>query len=163
MEQGANSINDGVLIVLTNLTTMHLSHDHSVLSVGPAYRWNDVYRYLEPHGLAVPGGRIGPVGVPGLLLAGGVSFYGNQVGWACNSVINYEMVLSDGTLANVNKTHLPDLFWALKGGSSNYGIVTRFDLETIHSPKIWGGTHTVSAQYLDRFLEVFIFFDFIES
>jgi len=116
--------------------------------------WSDVYRYLEPYGLAVPGGRIGPVGVPGLLLAGGVNFYGNEVGWAADSVVNYEIVLADGSLTNVNKTHLPDLFWALKGGSSNFGIVTRFDVETIKSPKIWGGTYTVSSQYLGQFLEV---------
>lgn len=116
--------------------------------------WSDVYKYLEPHGLAVPGGRIGPVGVPGLLLAGGVNFYGNEVGWAADSVVNYEIVLADGSLTNVNKKHLPDLFWALKGGSSNFGIVTRFDVETIKSPKIWGGTYTVEAKYLDQFLEV---------
>ena len=116
--------------------------------------WSDVYSYLEPHGLAVPGGRIGPVGVPGLLLAGGVSFYGNQVGWACDSVVNYEIVLADGSLVEANKDHHPDLFWALKGGSSNFGIVTRFDVQTIRSPKIWGGTHTVAGQYIDQFLEV---------
>ena len=112
----------------------------------------------QRHGLAVPGGRIGPVGVPGLLLAGGVNFYGNEVGWAADSVVNYEIVLADGSLTNVNKTHLPDLFWALKGGSSNFGIVTRFDVETIKSPKIWGGTYTVEAKYLDQFLEVCLFF-----
>ncbi|EYE96924.1 FAD-binding oxidoreductase [Aspergillus ruber CBS 135680] len=151
--KGANNINDGVLIVMSNLTTLRLSEDESLLSVGPAYRWSDVYKYLEPHGLAVPGGRIGPVGVPGLLLAGGVNFYGNEVGWAADSVVNYEIVLADGSLTNVNKTHLPDLFWALKGGSSNFGIVTRFDVETIKSPKIWGGTYTVEAKYLDQFLE----------
>lgn len=94
-----------------------------------------------------------PVGVPGLLLAGGVNFYGNEVGWAADSVVNYEIVLADSSLTNVNKAHLPDLFWALKGGSSNFGIVTRFDVETIKSPKIWGGTYTVSSQYLDQFLE----------
>lgn len=102
----------------------------------------------------MPGGRIGPVGVPGLLLAGGVSFYGNQIGWACDSVINYEVVMVSGCIMEVNKDSAPDLFWALKGGSSNFGIVTRFDIETTKSPKAWAGIYTVSEQYIDRFLEV---------
>ena len=89
-----------------------------------------------------------------MLLAGGVNFYGNQVGWSCNSVVNYEVVLADGSVVQANKTSYSDLFWALKGGSSNFGLVTRFDLETIKSPKVWAGTHTVSSEYVDQFLEV---------
>lgn len=69
-------------------------------------------------------------------------------------MVNYEIVLADGSLVEANKEHHPDLFWALKGGSSNFGIVTRFDVQTIHSPKIWGGTHTVAGQYIDQFLDV---------
>lgn len=91
--------------------------------------------------------------MPGLLLAGGISFYGNQVGFACDSVVNYEVVLADGSLVNANKYEHPDLFWALKGGSSNFGIVTRFDIETIKSPMIWGGTYTVAGKYIDQFLK----------
>ncbi|KAI9041091.1 FAD-binding domain-containing protein [Aspergillus affinis] len=79
-----------------------------------------VYAYLDKFGLAAAGGRLGPVGVPGSILAGGVNFYGNQVGFACDTVVNYVVVLADGTVAQANKTSNPDLFWALKGGSSNF-------------------------------------------
>ncbi|KAE8404327.1 hypothetical protein BDV37DRAFT_293988 [Aspergillus pseudonomiae] len=151
--RGSNNIDDGVLIVMSNLTTLELSEDQSIVSVGPSHRWEDVYAYLADYGLAAAGGRLGPVGVPGLLLAGGVNFYGNQVGWSCNTVVNYEIVLADGSVVEANKTHYSDLFWALKGGSSNFGLVTRFDLETIKSPKVWAGTHTVSSEYVDQFLE----------
>ncbi|KAJ5098293.1 hypothetical protein N7532_005294 [Penicillium argentinense] len=150
--KGSNSINGGVLVVMSNLTTMHLNEDKSILSVGPAYRWADVYSYLGKHDLSAAGGRLGPVGVPGLLLAGGINFYGNQVGFGCDTVVNYEIVLADGSIVQANKTSNPDLFWALKGGSSNFGLVTRFDLETIKSPKVWAGSHTVSEKYIDRFL-----------
>lgn len=114
----------------------------------------DVYQYLEGHDLAVPGGRVGQVGVPGLLLAGGVSFYGHQVGWACDSIVNYEIVLANGDIVNANASSLPDLFWALNGGGKNFGIVTRFDIETIPSPKIWGGLHLISPAYMDQYLAV---------
>ncbi|EPS32646.1 hypothetical protein PDE_07606 [Penicillium oxalicum 114-2] len=150
--RGSNNIDDGVLIVMSNLTTMALNRDHSVLSLGPAYRWGEVYSYLAHYDLTVPGGRLGPVGVPGLLLAGGVNFFGNQVGFSCNSVINYEVVLANGDVVQANKNTNSDLFWALKGGSSNFGIVTRFDLETIKSTKVWAGAHTVEAKYVDQFL-----------
>ncbi|KAF9891613.1 hypothetical protein FE257_003624 [Aspergillus nanangensis] len=150
--RGSNNIDHGVLVVMSNLTTLELSEDHSLLSLGPAYRWQDVYVYLEKYGLSVAGGRLGPVGVPGLLLAGGVNFYGNQVGWGCDTVVNYEVVLADGSVVQANKHQHQDLFWALKGGSSNFGIVTRFDLETIQSPKVWAGAHTVEAKYVDQFL-----------
>ncbi|KAJ5690414.1 hypothetical protein N7462_004806 [Penicillium macrosclerotiorum] len=150
--RGSNNINDGVLIVMSNLTTLELNQDKSIISVGPGYRWSDVYSYLAQYDLTAAGGRLGPVGVPGLLLAGGVNFYGNQVGFACNTVVNYEVVLANGSIIEVNKNSHPDLFWALKGGSSNFGIVTRFDMETIKSPKVWAGSYTVSAQYIDQFL-----------
>ncbi|KAJ5740198.1 hypothetical protein N7493_000070 [Penicillium malachiteum] len=150
--RGSNNINNGVLVVMSNLTTLELNDDQSILSVGPGYRWNQVYTYLAQYDLTVPGGRLGPVGVPGLLLAGGVNFYGNQVGFACNSVINYEVVLADGSIVHANSTNNSDLFWALKGGSSNFGIVTRFDIETIASRQVWAGSYTVSAEYIDAFL-----------
>ncbi|CAI7625670.1 hypothetical protein PCG10_009964 [Penicillium crustosum] len=150
--RGSNNIDDGVLIVMSNLTTLELSKDQSIVSIGPSHRWSDVYEYLEKFELTAAGGRLGPVGVPGLLLAGGVNFYGNQIGFGCDTVVNYEIVLADGSIVEANKTSHPDLFWALKGGSSNFGIVTRFDLETIKSVKVWAGTHTVSAEHIDQFL-----------
>ncbi|KAL4862150.1 hypothetical protein BDV12DRAFT_207443 [Aspergillus spectabilis] len=151
--RGSNNIDDGVLIVMSSLNTLELSADQSLLSVGPSYRWGEVYSWLEPYGLAVAGGRLGPVGVPGLLLAGGINFYGNQVGFGCDTVVNYEVVLADGSVVEVNKDSHPDLFWALKGGSSNFGIVTRFDLQTIKSTKVWAGSYTVSEEYVDDFLK----------
>jgi FAD/FMN-containing dehydrogenase len=87
-------------------------------------------------------------------LAGGVNFYGNQVGFGCDTVVNYQVVLADGSVVEVNKDSYPDLFWALKGGSSNFGLVTRFDMQTISSPKIWAGSYTVSEEYVDEFLKV---------
>ncbi|KAL4882704.1 hypothetical protein BJY04DRAFT_206913 [Aspergillus karnatakaensis] len=151
--RGSNNIDGGVLIVLSSLNTLELNADQSLLSVGPSYRWGDVYNWLEPYGLAVAGGRLGPVGVPGLLLAGGINFYGNQVGFGCDTVVNYEVVLADGSVVEVNKDSHSDLFWALKGGSSNFGIVTRFDMQTIKSTKVWAGSYTVSEEHVDDFLK----------
>ena len=80
------------------------------------------------------------------MLGGGVSFYGNQYGFSCDNVINYEIVLADGSVQNANATSNPDLYWALKGGS------TRFDVQTFKSPKIWAGVYSVAEQHIPQFI-----------
>jgi hypothetical protein len=81
------------LIGSTNLNQLQLSADKSYVSVGLGNRWEGVYKYLEPYGLVALGGRVGNVGVPGLLLGGGISFYSNQYGFSANNVISYEVGL----------------------------------------------------------------------
>ncbi|PBP17938.1 putative fad binding domain-containing protein [Diplocarpon rosae] len=149
---GANNINHGVLMVMSNLTTLHLSSDQSVLSLGPAYDWGQVYKYLAHYNLTVPGGRLSPVGVPGLLLAGGINFYGNQRGWSADNIVSYEVVLASGRIVDASPDSHPDLFWALKGGSSNFGIVTRFDIRTLPSRQVWAGIYSVAHEDLPAFL-----------
>lgn len=117
--------------------------------VGAGARWLDVYAYLEPLGKSVAGGRNGLVGVGGLTLGGGISYFSPQVGWTCDSVMNFEVVLAGeegkwgrggGRLVNANATSNPDLFRALKGGLNNFGVVTRFDFETVEVGEILGGS-----------------------
>ncbi|OBT50517.1 hypothetical protein VE04_08764 [Pseudogymnoascus sp. 24MN13] len=130
------------------------------------YPSSDVYEYenaefwsntqlLDPAsvGLAVGRERLGPVGVPGILLAGGINFYGNQFGFSADQVKRYEVVLANGEIVEATEKKNADLFWALKGGSSNFGVVTRFDMKTIPSKKVWAGIYTVAQQYLPQFLE----------
>ncbi|GKT47367.1 bifunctional solanapyrone synthase [Colletotrichum spaethianum] len=152
---GYNSIgSSGVLLSTSNLTTLALSEDKSTVSVGAGLRWRDVYSYLSPSGLAAVGGRIGGVGVSGLLLGGGISFHSNQYGFAADNVVCYQAVLSSGIVVEATATNAySDLFWALKGGGNSFAIVTRFDLKTVKSPKVWVGisqyAQNYSAAYLD--------------
>jgi len=141
-------------MVMSNLTTLSLSSDKSILSMGPSHRWGEVYKFLADYDLTVPGGRLSPVGVPGLLLAGGVNFYGNQVGFSADNVIQYEVVLATGNIVYASKSSYSDLFWALKGGSSNFGIVTRFDIKTIPSKKVWAGIYSVASADVPALLAV---------
>lgn len=87
------------------------------------------------------GGRNSTVGVGGLLLAGGISVFPPQYVFAANNVISYEIVAADGTILTASATSHPKLWRALKGGSNNFGIVTRFTLQTLRlsTGKIWGG------------------------
>lgn len=88
----------------------------------------------------VAGGRNGAVGVSGLTLGGGISYFSPQVGFTCDTLVNAEVVLANGSIVSANTTHNPDLFRALKGGLNNLGIVTRYDFATIEYGGILGGT-----------------------
>jgi FAD/FMN-containing dehydrogenase len=142
--KGANSIDGGPLIVMSNLTTLELSADRKSVWVGPGLDWGEVYTFLDKYGLATTGGRLAPVGVPGLLLGGGISFHGNQYGWSADNVVEYEIVLYTGKIVSVTAKSNSDLFWALKGGSNNFGIVTKFRLNTFSSGTVYAGVYSVT-------------------
>jgi FAD/FMN-containing dehydrogenase len=87
----ANINSTGVLLSSSNLTDLILSADNSTITVGPGNRWGAVYDALEPTGRAIVGGRLGVVGVPGFLLGGGISFFGNEYGWASANIARFEV------------------------------------------------------------------------
>ena len=140
MVKGAASTNQGVLLVFSKMKKLQISSDHGYLSIEPGLTWLDVYEYIQPYNRAVVGGRYAPVGVSGFLLGGGISYYSEQYGWGVNSVKSYQIVTADGLILEVSASSHADLYWSLKGGSSNYGIVTRFDLATHPGPLVSAGT-----------------------
>jgi FAD/FMN-containing dehydrogenase len=111
------------------------------MNLSPAAGWGDVYTYLEAYGLGATGGRSGHVGVGGLLVSGGASYHTQLWGLSCDNVVNYEVVLVDGSVVNASPNVNADLFRALKGGGSNLDIVTRFGLRTFTIPtdRAYGG------------------------
>ncbi|KAJ5834223.1 hypothetical protein N7447_000249 [Penicillium robsamsonii] len=131
---GSNNIDAGVLIALSNLNSLNVRRD--TVEVGPGLNWYQVYSALEPHGRVCIGGRMKTIGVPGLSLIGGFHYFNNKYGYAMDNVVTYDVVLGNGTQITVNKTSHTDLFWALKGGANNFGIVTRFELKTYAVPKV---------------------------
>ena len=137
---GAASTDDGILISLEALNAISVDVGRGIASVGPGNRWKNVYEFLEPYGLGVVGGRASPIGVGGLITGGGLSFFSTAHGLACDNVAAFQVVLADSSIVTASATENEDLFWALKGGSNNFGIVTRFDLYTVPIPGgIWGG------------------------
>lgn len=86
---------------------------------------------------------------------GGIYFYLGHRGFACDNVVNMEVVLTDGSIVNANNFHRPDLFRALKGGSNNFGIVTRFDLETYPQGQLWGGFIAYPSSIVPQILSAF--------
>jgi FAD/FMN-containing dehydrogenase len=137
---GFANIEGGITIDMTGLSSVTVNDDHSVAHVGAGASWLDVYTYLDPLDKSVAGGRNGAVGVGGLTLGGGISYFSPQVGFTCDTVVNFEVALADGKLVNANEKSHPDLFRALKGGMNNLGLVTRIDYNTVDISKILGGS-----------------------
>lgn len=94
-----------------------------------------------------------PVGVGGLLIGGGLSYFGSQNGWASDMVLQYELVLANSSIIYVTKKSYPDLFWALKGGSSNFGIITRYDLKTFPLNDVYAGFVDQDAAHIPALLD----------
>ncbi|GAB1318474.1 Nicotine oxidase [Madurella fahalii] len=139
----SSSVEHGVTIDFGNMNGTAYNPEIEIASIQPGSRWQDVYETLAPHGVTVTGGRAGSVGVGGFLTGGGNSFHSASHGMACDTVVNFEVVIADGSIINANARENSDLWVALKGGSANLGLVTRFDLRTIKfpnpaQPDIWG-------------------------
>lgn len=83
--------------------------------------------------------KMAPVGVPGLILGGGISHFSNKLGWACDNVASFEVVTASGIIVTASPTSYSDLYWALRGGGNNFGIVTNFKLSAFPLGKMWGG------------------------
>ncbi|KAK6352396.1 hypothetical protein TWF730_009223 [Orbilia blumenaviensis] len=131
--KGWANTEDGVLIILSGLTGVKVKPGYAEVSTGE--RWGNVFTVLDQNKLMALGGRMSTVGVPGLVLGGGVSYLTNQLGFVADQVKNFQVVLANGWVVNANANANADLFRALKGGSSNFGIVTRVDLYTWPCPR----------------------------
>lgn len=121
--RGHASTQFGVMIATTHFTQKTITKlpnklGYNYLSAGPAFRWQEIYEFLDPTGFLVAGGRVSSVG-SSLLLGGGLSYLSSTLGWAANNVVQYEIVTAQGDILNVNKNQYADLFWALKGSSTN--------------------------------------------
>ncbi|KAF3028316.1 hypothetical protein E8E12_000290, partial [Didymella heteroderae] len=137
--EGSSSIEGGITIALEKLNEIKIAADKQSVYVAPDIRWGQFYSELEKHGVAVVGGRVNDVGVSGLILGGGISFFANMRGWACDNVESFELVTASGLIITVTRKSYPDLYSALRGGGNNFGIVTKFQLHTFPVGKMWGG------------------------
>ncbi|KAH8666189.1 hypothetical protein BGZ61DRAFT_400914 [Ilyonectria robusta] len=155
--KGSNGIETGVTIDFSYMNTTTYDSKKKIAKIQPGSNWGEVYESLNQYGVAAVGGRASVVGVGGFTTGGGYSFHTNRRGFACDNVANFEVVLADGSIVNANKNENADLWKAFKGGSGNFGFVTRVDQYVVDSNKLWGGfviydlaeRDTVFKSYLD--------------
>lgn len=152
---GASSISGGVLIDMSLFNEVTPSRDGRTVVIGAGCKWSHIYETLEKQGLAVVGGRNSAVGIGGLTLGGGLSFFSPRFGFVCSNVVEYQVVLADGSVITASATKHPDLWRALKGGSNNFGIVTSFTANAIPSTKVWSGFLYMLPSQASKVLEAF--------
>jgi hypothetical protein len=143
--------NDALLVNFANMARVHITpvaaaSDSSGRSgaagmarVEAGAKWRDVIAAAHPHGLAPLNGFAGTVGVSGYTLGGGIGWLVRQYGAAAGSLRSAELVIADGRLLQVNDQNHADLFWGLRGGGGNFGIVTSFEFDLYPVKEIFGG------------------------
>lgn len=135
---GSNSVAAGVTVDFGYMNKTTYTAGEETAGVQAGSTWGLAYEALDPFNVTVVGGRASVVGVGGFITGGGYSFHSNAAGFGCDNVRNFEIVLANGTVVNANADENTDLWRAQKGGSGNFGFITRVDLgeHSIHFAQI---------------------------
>lgn len=120
---------DGLVIDLSRMKGIAVDSVASTVRVEAGCNWGEVADALQPHGLAVPGGFVSVTGVSGLTLGGGLGWLVRKYGLSLDNLLSADVVLADGRRVTASRTSNHDLFWAIRGGGGNFGIVTTFEFQ----------------------------------
>src|SRR5881227_2484687 len=126
---GHGTCDGGVLIDLSALNAIEVDPDAKTAKAGGGATWGEFDAATQEHGLAVTGGRVPSTGIAGLTLGAGSGWIERKFGFACDNLREADVVTADGRFLRANETENPDLFWALKGGGGNFGVVTQFTFQ----------------------------------
>lgn len=143
------SSTSGVQIAMYSFSDVVYDSTTQTATVGTGLLWDDVYVALQPYNVSVVGAKVTGIGVGGVALGGGYSYLTNQHGLGFDNVVSFELVLPNGTVTDISDSTNPDLFFALRGGFNNYGIVTRVTVKTYPQSLVWGGRISYSQDQWD--------------
>lgn len=118
---------EGMLIDLRLLDEVTVAPDAATVHIGGGATWGRLAAALRPHGLALTAGDTAGVGVGGLTVGGGIGWMVRRFGLAIDSLVGAQLVTAAGEVREISGLAHPELFWAVRGGGGNFGIVTRFD------------------------------------
>src|SRR6266704_6821071 len=123
---GLGSVDDGVVVDLSLLRSVSVDAGTRTVRVGGGCTWGEVDAATGEHGLATPSGIISTTGVGGLTLGGGLGHLTRKCGLTIDNLLEAEMVLASGERVRASADEHPDLYWAIRGGGGNFGVVTSF-------------------------------------
>lgn len=129
----------GLMIDLSPLKGMRVDVEGRTAQAQPGLKWGEFDRETGAHGLAVPGGYVSTTGIAGLTLGGGIGWISRKHGLTCDNLVAADVVTADGELVRADVDRNADLFWGLRGGGGNFGIVTNFEYRLHEVPSVLGG------------------------
>lgn len=137
---GRATVDDGLMIDLSPMKGIFVDAKARAARAQGGATWNDFNRETQLHGLATTGGVVSSTGIAGLTLGGGLGWLMGKHALALDNLLSAEVVLADGTVVTASEGEHPDLFWALRGGGGNFGVVASFEYR-LHAvgPMITGG------------------------
>jgi FAD/FMN-containing dehydrogenase len=136
---GLSLVDDGLVIDLSRMKGVRVDEKARTVRVEGGCVWGDVDHATHPFGLAVPSGFISTTGVGGLTLGGGVGYLTRKYGLTIDNLLAADVVLADGRVVTTSADENADLFWALRGGGGNFGVVTSFLFKLNPVSMVYGG------------------------
>ncbi|MET9243188.1 FAD-binding oxidoreductase [Nonomuraea sp. NPDC003709] len=137
---GFGTNDDGIVIDLSGLAQVEvIDKERHLVRIGGGATWGQVATALAPHGLAISSGDTKSVGVGGLTLTGGIGWKVRKYGLALDSLVAAELVTADGEVVRASAEENPELFWAIRGGGGNFGIVTAFEFAAHPTTDVFHG------------------------
>ncbi|MEV6417270.1 FAD-dependent oxidoreductase [Kribbella sp. NPDC051718] len=149
------AINDTILLRTGALTSIDVDLAAGVVRAGAGVRWRDLNVALTGTGLSSLPGSNGDTTVVGYALGGGLSWFGRKYGQAANNLRSFELINADGDAQRVTRESDPELFWALRGGGGEFGIVVSVELELLLAPQIYGGRMVWPVEHTRDVLRAF--------
>jgi FAD/FMN-containing dehydrogenase len=137
---GAQIAEGGLVIDLSEMKRINVDPAALTVRAQSGVTWGELDAATQEHGLAVTGGRVPSTGIAGLTLGAGSGWLERELGFTCDNLVEADVVTADGRFLRANKEENPELFWALKGGGGNFGVVTQFTYR-LHpvGPTMYGG------------------------
>lgn len=138
---GTATNDGGVVVDFSHMRRIHvLNKETRRVRIEPGATWGEVAEALHAHGLALTSGDTSSVGVGGLTVGGGIGWLVRKYGLTIDSLQSVEIVTADGAIQTASNTENPDLFWAIRGGGGNFGVITAFEFTAHPSPNILFGS-----------------------
>lgn len=119
----------GIVIDLSQMKGIHVDAANRTARAQPGVTWGELDRETQAFGLATPGGIVSDTGIAGLTLGGGFGWLTRKHGFTCDNLRSADVVTAEGKLVTASETENPDLFWGIRGGGGNFGIVTSFEYD----------------------------------
>jgi FAD/FMN-containing dehydrogenase len=149
------AITDGVLISTKRMADVRIDPAGRTVTIGAGVRWADLVTAAAEHGLAPLCGSSSGVGAVGFTLGGGLPVLGRTFGFAADHVHSFEVVTADGAIRHVDADHEPELFWGMRGGKGNFGIVTVMTIDLVPVPRLYGGAIFYPGEAAPAVLEAY--------